>query len=102
MMNEDDFRAAVNAYLTAIEGFHKWDRDTHFPTLAYDELRWEEGSRYIRVFLGTSVFCFIDKKNGDILKAATYKAPQKNGVRGNVLFDIDRNRLVSRQSFYVR
>ena len=32
------------------------------------------------------VYCFINKSNGDVLKAASYKAPAPNGVRGN-LFD---------------
>ena len=54
----------------------------------------EEGTRYVKVSkqdrslegrLGTKyVHTFIDKTNGDILKAATYKAPSKNGVRGNI------------------
>ena len=102
MMNENDFRDALNLYLDGIKAFHKWDRNTHFPTLGLEEFRTEEGSKYIRIFRGGSVFCFINKKNGDILKSATYKAPQKNGVRGNILFEADRNRLLDGRSFYVR
>ena len=59
----------------------------------------EEGTRYIKVTkqdrslegrLGNkSVHTFIDKTNGDILKAATYKAPAKNGVRGNIFKDFE-------------
>jgi hypothetical protein len=54
----------------------------------------EEGTRYIKVLkqdrtlegkLGAKyAHTFIDKTNGDVLKAATYKAPAKNGVRGNI------------------
>ena len=39
-------------------------------------------------FVCAEVYCFIDKSNGDVLKAATFKAPAPNGVRGN-LFDAD-------------
>lgn len=42
------------------------------------------GSRYARIMKGGNVHTFIDLKNGDILKAATYKAPAK-GARGNIL-----------------
>jgi hypothetical protein len=47
------------------------------------------GKRYVRIVstgrTGTcrSVYCFIDQ-NGDVLKAASWKAPAK-GVRGSVL-----------------
>lgn len=43
------------------------------------------GRRYAKVCVGSSVHTFIDMTNGDILKAASYKAPAKNGVRGSVL-----------------
>ena len=53
------------------------------------------GSRYIKLgrfeqiphltgpFKCTSVYCFVDRTNGDLLKGA-WKAPVKNGVRGNL------------------
>lgn len=54
------------------------------------------GKRYARLalcnFVGgkwkpSSVYCFVDIENGDLLKGS-WKAPVKNGVRGN-LFDPD-------------
>lgn len=51
----------------------------------------EEGRTYIKVLARTSVHSFIVKENtgkfkkGDILKAATWKAPAKNFSRGNIL-----------------
>ena len=48
-----------------------------------------EGARYIRICtedtLGysKSVYCFLDKTNGNLLKGS-WKAPVKNGVRGNI------------------
>jgi hypothetical protein len=52
-----------------------------------------EGKRYAKIirtnfFKGqksqSSVHCFVDMNNGDIVRAASYKAPAKNGVRGNI------------------
>lgn len=48
----------------------------------------QPGSKNIKVVEnrpegGASVYCFIDKATGDILKAAGWKAPAK-GVRGSI------------------
>lgn len=48
----------------------------------------EYGTRYAKIVkTGSGVHSFIDLKNGNILKAATYKSPAKNGVRGNIFAD---------------
>jgi len=53
-------------------------------------IRYEVGSKYIKVITENSVHSFIvrnktDKfKPGDILKAASWKAPAKNFARGNI------------------
>ena len=63
-----------------------------FPTLAalpgyQNPLQVTEGPRYLRVVReessSRSVYCFIDKTNGDVLKAAGWKAPAK-GARSNI------------------
>lgn len=46
--------------------------------------RVEYGRKFAKVLQGSGVHTFIDLSNGDILKAATYKAPAPNGVRGNI------------------
>jgi hypothetical protein len=50
----------------------------------------ENGSKFTRIVEnktdfggGKSVYCFIDRSNGDILKAAGWKAPAK-GARGSI------------------
>lgn len=43
----------------------------------------EKGNRYFKVLCSGRIHTFLDK-NGDILKAATWKSPAKNGVRGNI------------------
>ena len=48
-----------------------------------DEFSFTQGRRYIKVIRGGSVHCFVDRTNGDVLKAASWKAPAKHS-RGNV------------------
>jgi len=44
-----------------------------------------KGRRYFKLVErgGESVYCFVDKTNGDVLKAASWSAPAK-GARGNI------------------
>ena len=55
----------------------------NYPRLDPEPIRYEDGSRYIRIFRGSSAEAFIDKTNGDVLKAATWRAPAKHS-RGNI------------------
>lgn len=54
-------------------------------------VRFEEGTKYIKVITGSSVHSFIVKvadskfQVGDVLKPASWKAPAKNFKRGNIL-----------------
>jgi hypothetical protein len=58
-----------------------------------EKITYKMGSKYIKVFSeGGSVWGFVvntdnDKKfkKGDILKAAGYAAPARNGARGNIV-----------------
>jgi hypothetical protein len=67
--------------------------DKHYAK-AYSNLKpptisFEPGSKYIRVVreegdgVYRSVYCFIEKSSGDILKAASWKIPAKTD-RGNI------------------
>jgi hypothetical protein len=49
-----------------------------------DTFRLDEGNRYFKVIRGSSVHCFVDKTNGDVLKPASWKVPAKH-ARGNIL-----------------
>ena len=59
-----------------------------FPNLPVAQIELDRNRKYIRVVKaeqnhGRSVYCFIDKTNGNILKGS-WQSPVKNGVRGNI------------------
>jgi hypothetical protein len=80
-----------------LEGFvHKVQTETnayyakHYSILTPPTIEVEEGSKFYRIVKQDSqrsVYCFVSKANGDIYKAAGWKAPAKH-VRGNI-FDTD-------------
>jgi len=50
------------------------------------------GTKYIKFLVskqnsGRSAYAFVDARNGNIYKAATWKAPALNHARGNILDD---------------
>ncbi len=74
--------------LVAQQLSNKHLKEMGYATPALNTVRFELGPRYIRIYkeetgARRSVYCFIDRTNGDILKGS-WKAPVKNGVRGNI------------------
>ena len=62
------------------------------------------GRRYISVWsysTGRSIYCFIDRTNGDVLKAATWKAPAKH-ARGNIFANDYKDKLGPYGPAYLR
>lgn len=64
---------------------------TQFPTLTPEEIRVDEGRVYWKLVkhtpgekYGTSVYGFVRKADGAILKASSWKAPALNHARGFV------------------
>jgi len=52
-------------------------------------IEFEAGSKYVKVVSisgggSRSVHCFVEKANGNILRAASWKSPARNFIRGNV------------------
>ena len=82
----------------------------NFPSLKPDVISvGSKGKRYYKIvrnnvdhngnkLAGGGVHCFIDV-DGNIWKAASYKAPQKNGIRGHITND---KRPLLAGDFYVR
>jgi hypothetical protein len=69
--------------------YKKWAPETGVDTdAARFGVEFEEGSKYVKVVSiswgSRSVHSFVEKKTGDIWKAASWKAPARNFVRGNV------------------
>jgi hypothetical protein len=82
----------LDRWLEAAQGLVNENYEKNFPNLVPSVLEMSDGRRYIRIDQISnggagqrSVWAFIDKKTGDILKPAGYKAPAKH-ARGN-LFD---------------
>jgi hypothetical protein len=106
MLIASDLEAGIQRYITAIKAdYAGWHRP-HGNDLIRDEMvrefdagvSYEVSRKFVKVITGqasgnTSVHSFIvladdgKFKRGDILKAASWKAPAKNFARGNVLAD---------------
>jgi len=67
--------------------------ETRFPNLGIPEIKVYQGGKYYKVAKkdgsqnNESVWFFVDKEEGNIWKAASWKAPAKNFPRGNILTD---------------
>lgn len=61
------------------------DRGRRFTKIVKEEC-WEDSGNWD----SKSVHAFIENATGDIYKAASWKAPAKNGARFNVVNDFDR------------
>ncbi len=85
-----DFADTLNKFVAAAQGVINAHFAQNLKNLVPDTLSIQEGSRYVRIVStkggspnSQSVYCFVDKTNGDILKAATWRAPAKH-ARGSI------------------
>ena len=84
----NNFEAALFNFCKELQKMINDHYETKYPNLTPDAITLNHGSKYIRVVKGSkdsgrSVYCFIEKATGDILKAASWKAPAKT-ARGNI------------------
>ena len=102
MVIASDLEAGIQQYLEAIKadyrGFGELSEIRKEMIKEFDaSIRYEIHRKFIKVITGTSVHSFIMRENdgkfkrGDVLKAASWKAPAKNFARGNVLSMIHLN-----------
>ena len=97
---EQNFDQALNAFMTGAQQIVNDDFKQNFPNLTPSLLIAKPGKKYVKVIckaqsgMSTSVWAFINKENGDILKPATWRAPAKH-ARGNVYDQYNGTRSVS-------
>ena len=102
MYQEHDMDLALTEYMDKIQASYnqfqnktvKWV-DSVNPTLQVErkqlDITFVRGSKFYKCVVGNSAHSFICRKAhdkwrvGDVLKAASWAAPAKNFVRGNVL-----------------
>lgn len=93
VFTEAQFEAALATFVAQAQNLideHYKTNYPNYPENLKEVLSCDSGKRYVRIVrkdkAGTtgSVFCFVDMSNGDVLKAATFKAPAKSGPRGNI------------------
>jgi hypothetical protein len=88
-----NFETAFARFLTAAqkrvaEDYAEWTREALRNMGAGPKLEAMKGQRFIRLVStdGTSrsAFGFVDKTNGNVLKANSWKQPAQNFARGNI------------------
>jgi hypothetical protein len=84
----NDIQAALTKFVDSVQVMQDEYMGKNFPSLGRELITVERGKRYAKLVRGEGidrcVYCFVDLTNGDILKAATWKAPAKH-ARGNIL-----------------
>ena len=86
---DERFEMAMINFVTGYQRIHTEYMRKQFPKLTPNTISTTSGKRYLRVVrsdsltAGRSVHCFVDLTNGDVLKAASWKAPAKH-ARGNI------------------
>jgi hypothetical protein len=81
-----DFDFRFDVFFKGCIQIHNESMATTFPNLKPDTFSYTVGKRYVKVIRDHSVHCFVDKTNGDVLKAASWSAPAKH-ARGNIYDD---------------
>jgi hypothetical protein len=80
---------AFVSWLAAVHATYDAYMERNYPNNIRATTVFEAGPRYIRVVreegpTSRSVYCFIDRTTGDVLKAGGWKSPAKNPIRGNI------------------
>ena len=82
----------LSGFLEQCSEILKEHYETKLPTLDIPDIKVYPGGKYYKVAKkdnshNESVWFFVDKEDGNIWKAASWKAPAKNFPRGNILED---------------
>ena len=85
-MDTKNITEQIETFRVALENMLLEYRSACFPTLPAPTVEISTGKRFARIIKkdsGTSAYGFIDLSNGDLLKAASWKAPAMH-ARGNI------------------
>lgn len=87
LMNID---STLSEFVARLQSLYNDYYKTRYDNLSPPIIEVAYGKRYAKIVAcdtygscQKSVYCFVDRSNGDILKAATWKAPAK-GKRGSI------------------
>jgi len=87
-----DFESKLDSFVEGCNKIYNDYMNVSFPSNPRDSIEHRGGRKYAKIVTvgsdgeSRSVFCFVNKENGDVLKAAGWKAPAK-GARGNIYDD---------------
>ena len=88
-MDQEKFDGVLETFVIGCQTIHTTHMERNFPRTTPDTISATRGKRYARIVRKNggspngSVHCFVDMTNGDVLKAASWKAPAKH-ARGNI------------------
>lgn len=87
-MDQDNFTTALETFVDGCQRIHTAHLLRFCPNVPPDVITARPGKRYVKIIrnqtgCGGSVHCFVDTHNGNVLKAAGWKAPAKH-PRGNI------------------
>ena len=86
-----DFETKLASFVEGVNELYNEYMDARFPNNPRETIEIGGGRKYIKLVKVSegrvrSVYCFVDSTNGDVLKAASFKAPAKH-ARGNIFND---------------
>ena len=108
--NPCDVQGRLDEYVAMVQKkVNRYFEIMEYTFAAPPEITVDYGKKYARVVKndqlngGRSVHTFVNMLNGDILKSGSWKAPQKNGVRGNIFADnLGADRVNEHGAIYLR
>ena len=108
--NPCDVQGRLDEYVAMVQKkVNRYFENMEYTFAAPPEITVDYGKKYARVVKvdqlngGRSVHTFVNMLTGDILKSGSWKAPQKNGVRGNIFAeDVGADRVNEHGAIYLR
>jgi hypothetical protein len=79
----NNFETAFNSFFEKTINLHTNYMNDNYPNNPIENMTYRTGKKYVKIMRNTSVFAFVDMTNGDVLKAASFRAPAKK-ARGNI------------------